>query len=362
MAIAKKIISALNGQIWCESDPQRGVEFYFTLPRSHELIDPRTQLLPASSTEIKASFERLRKDSQAFARLETHPLEVSLEAEVIKLLKSVGEPLKVLVVDDEAVYRNSLAALLNQSNDLKKPIVLSFAQNSKEALEAGRVGAALIILDVDLGVDLNNGYEVLRMLRSQGHWGVICIHSNRTSTEDYKIAVDAGADAVLPKPMSRTHFLKLLLQSAERAQLNGSLSAVPPETLPEFALLDDSNVILRAWQRKMAKHALVHVFSSPAEFWNYVASNEDFLSRLAFVVTDFYFAEGVMENGIAFAEKLKTQFRNPVLLCSNGDFSIESIGGIIDKVLPKTPLSWEELSVHLEVIKLARTNSEHEIQ
>jgi DNA-binding response OmpR family regulator len=70
--------------------------------------------------------------------------------------------------------------------------------------------------DVDLGVNSQNGHEVLKALRAQKFTGMVCIHSNRASPDDYKAAVDAGADAVLPKPMSRTHFLKLMLQAAQR--------------------------------------------------------------------------------------------------------------------------------------------------
>ena len=358
LAIAQKIVTAHGGKIWCESDAQRGVEFFFTLPCSNELIDQRPAPLTASSTEITATFERLRKTSNASGRVEADPFEVTLEKEIIKLAKAASTPIKVLVVDDEGVYRNSLASLITRSDDLMGHVALSFARNSHEALKALKASPALVVQDVDLGSASLNGYEVLRTIRSQGYEGVVCIHSNRTSPDDYKVAVEAGADAVLPKPMSRTHFLKLLLQAAERAHEQTPSASVEPQ-LPEFALLDDSKLTLRAWQRKMAKEAVVHVFVGPKEFHAHVKANKGFLEGLHCVVTDFYFAEGVLETGFTFAQDLRSVFAKPILLCSDGDFTSEMIEGHLDAVIPKEPVSWREIASKVATInsKNGRINS-----
>ena len=285
LAIAQKIITAHGGKIWCESDAQRGVEFFFTLPCADELCDARASPLPASSAVITTTFERLRKASNGGGRVEADPLEVTLEKEIIKLTKAAQKPLKILVVDDEGVYRNSLAALVNRSDDLKAHVALSFAKNSHEAIESAAASPALIIQDVDLGVNSQNGYEVLKALRAKGCGGVVCIHSNRTSPDDYKVAVEAGADAVLPKPMSRTHFLKLMVQALNREAENKPIPATMAPAIPEFAILDDSRLTLRAWTRKIGSNATVHTFEGPKEFWARVEENPDFLARLSFVLT-----------------------------------------------------------------------------
>lgn len=348
LAIAQKMVIAHGGKIWCESDPQRGVEFFFTLPRANERCDARATPLPPSSEVITASIERSRKVSRGDGRVEADPLEVTLEKEIIKLTKVAKGPLKILVVDDEGVYRNSLSALIIRSEDLKANVALSFARNSHEALEGVTSSTDLIIQDVDLGVNSINGYEVLKTLRAKGYVGVACIHSNRTTPDDYKVAVEAGADAVLPKPMSRTHFLKLLLQAAEQTHKNTNQASLTPR-LPEFAFLDDSRLIQMAWQMKMDKVALVHVFSSPKEFHAHVKANEDFLARLDFIVTDFYFAKGVLETGFTFAEHIRPIFHKPILLCSDGDFTPEMIRGRVDAVVSKEPIDWERLAPIVEL-------------
>ena len=351
LAIAQKIVIAHGGRIWCESDEQRGVEFFLTLPQDVEKTDTRPHSLPTSSAEIVAVFERLRGNSQSGSKVEVNPLEVTLEKEIIKRVQSSKDSLGILVVDDEGVYRNSIAALVNRSEDLKKHVNLSFAINFAQALEASKAAPALVIQDVDLGKDSLNGYEVLKSLRAGGFSGVVCIHSNRSLPEDYKVAVEAGADAVLPKPMSRTHFLKLMLQAAERAQAQKLEQKEVPVALPEFAILDDSKMILRAWKRKMAGVAVVHAFESPDEFRRHVALNDNFLPRLACVITDFYFDEGVLENGLMFADELRPQMTQPIFLCSDGEFSQDMVQGRVDKVISKDPVRWEVLSAHVKDAK-----------
>lgn len=44
------------------------------------------------------------------------------------------------------------------------------------------------------------------------------MHSNRFLADDNRAALDAGADTIVPKPMGREHFLKLILASLPDAE------------------------------------------------------------------------------------------------------------------------------------------------
>ena len=107
--------------------------------------------------------------------------------------------------------------------------------------------------------------------------------------------------------------------------------------------MDDSRLTLRAWTRKIGSNATVHTFEGPKEFWARVEENPDFLARLSFVLTDFYFAEGVIENGFGFAEELRKHFQKPILLCSDGEFTPEMIKGKVSGIVSKDPIPWDEL-------------------
>ena len=157
------------------------------------------------------------------------------------------------------------------------------------------------------------------------------------------MAVEAGADAVLPKPMSRAHFLKLIVQAINRETELKPIPAAVVALIPEFAILDDSRLTLRAWKRKIGSNAIVYTFESPKEFWTRVQENPDFLDRLSFVLTDFYFAEGVLENGFGFAEELRKHFQKPILLCSDGEFTPDLIKGKVSGIVSKDPIPWDEL-------------------
>ena len=220
LAISKKIVLAHGGKIWCESDQIKGTEFFFTLPLSASLSDPRVNRLPASSKEIAAMFESLRRSAMPGSPLAVpDELEVTLEKQVLQAVKKNSERiLRILIVDDEGVYRNSLASILNKPVELRNVTKVEFAHDAGQALSAisREPLTQLVVLDVDLGSQSVGGYEALLAMRNAGYQGVVCIHSNRSLPGDYRSAMDAGADAVLPKPMGRAHLLKLILQALER--------------------------------------------------------------------------------------------------------------------------------------------------
>jgi signal transduction histidine kinase/DNA-binding NarL/FixJ family response regulator len=344
LAIAQKIVRAHGGKIWCESEQGKGVEFYFTLPNSDESSNYTSENLPKSSMEIYKSFELLKKNTKIQQDTIKDPHEKNLENQIVNLAISFKKKPSILIVDDESVYRNALAALLTSSSELAKHIELHFAESPDEALRNfDAFKPCLVILDVDLGDPNCDGYSLLSILRNHIFQGTICIHSNRSLPEDYKKAITNGADAVLPKPMSRNHLLKILLQAFGRVPNETQEKNLVKFPLPEFAVIDDSKIVLRSWVRRNQGKAQVYVFESPNDFYEKVQSDIDFLSRLSCVLTDFYFAEGSLGNGLIFASELKKIYDKPIFLCSNGEFSEQEIEGCVNKVLGKEVLSWELL-------------------
>lgn len=221
LAIAKKIITEHGGKIWCESSPKapscrEKVEFFFTLPSSREGLSSDFIRLPQSSDEVLNTIENLRLRQNQVPVSIPFDNDLDIEKTLITQLKGSRRKLSILIIDDELVYRNALVAQLTRSLELSQNLVVNTATNEKDALAmTADFKPDILILDIDLGLSSKNGFEILRLLRSDGYQGFVCIHSNRSLPQDLKIAAEAGADAILPKPMSRAHFLKILSQQIE---------------------------------------------------------------------------------------------------------------------------------------------------
>ncbi len=217
LAIAQKIVNAHGGRIWCTSSrdvssSESCVEFHFTLPL---VFTPNstTSCLPKHSRDIEEALERMANiASDPSGSLDKN--EAELEKFISEMAKSLGRKIKVLAVDDESVYLNSISSHLRASADLVEFISVSTACNGENALLAATtIQPDLVVLDVDLGRDSLNGFEVAERLSFQKSAQLVCIHSNRILASDHRTALESGADAFLPKPMGRAQLLKLVLQS-----------------------------------------------------------------------------------------------------------------------------------------------------
>ncbi len=105
---------------------------------------------------------------------------------------------RILIVDDEAVGRKTLQALL-----IGHGYDLAFAEDGPEALtKAAELVPDLILLDVMMpGMD---GFEVCQRIKSDERWRhiPIILVTALDSKDDLVRGLDAGADDFLPKPVN----------------------------------------------------------------------------------------------------------------------------------------------------------------
>lgn len=211
LAIAHQFVAAHGGHIWCQSSRVEGevghVEFFFTLP-SGELAAFDAGTLPRDSAAAQ-QLSTLR--GGALRSEDDIGRTAQLEAAICVAVEKSGAPIKVVIVDDEAVYSSDLVALLRAGARTRDAVVPFVAGSDAElwAIMAGE-SPAVVVLDVDLGAESEGGFSLARELRRRGFQGTICLHSNRATAETYRAAIDAGADAFLPKPMTRSHLLGLI--------------------------------------------------------------------------------------------------------------------------------------------------------
>ena len=353
LAIAEKVVKAHGGRIWCESaktpeHPQGYVEFKFTLPIAAGQLTKTTARLPLHSTEITSAL--MTMDDAKPDQGSVDRSELTLEDEIIRSSVALGRPLRVLVVDDEAIYRSALAAYLGRTAELLAALEVVQANNDQAATAAvAEGGVDLVITDVDMGPDSLDGFELVAAMRSSGVQSMICVHSNRIVAADHKTAMIAGADAFLPKPVARAQLLRLVLQAAQASHQAAAVverqgAPAAPATKPEVLVVDDNIFVLEAWVDTLREDAVVHTFTSLEDLKDRLEADPEFAGRLLLAVTDMNL-DGSAGDGIdvgRLLKKYRPQLR--VLLSSDGIIPAGDLLGAIDLAIGKDPVGLAALS------------------
>ena len=385
LAITKKVIEAHEGRIWCVSDRTRGVQFCFTLP-AHETGSCPSMVLPSSSREIVEEYQQRTALSLSEDERRALEREKLLAGNLVAFRRAHRRRLRIWVIDDETIYAEGIRNLIKDAPWFEDNVeIVSLREESLvyEALAQGEPDAC--ICDIDLGAESPDGFAVTRELRRRGLRAIIYIHSNRSVPQDYRHAIEVGADAFLPKPMSRPHLVRLLDETIREcattpreveseAPVEGPVEAPveapaePPielpveapielpveepvaEARPLLVVVDDDVFMRKAWVRRVPD-ARVLAYRGPREFWlNHPADGAD-LANIDCLITDYHFGAGEAEPVEEFLRKLRaTAYRGPVILCSdNCDPTL--LTGWIDARMEKRPIPWREIRDMLERLR-----------
>ena len=292
LAIAKKIVEAHGGTIWCTSDQEAGTEFVFTIPCAiAKAIEP-VNLFDTAQGYFK---------TRPIQKIEQQP-EVSKEA-----LEAISHSSVTLAIaDDEAIYIDSLRGQIKKLSPNIPIVAYSTGIGLVESLASGK-HPSIIILDADFGSGNISGFESCKLLRHSGYKGIICIHSNRGRLEYQPLAIEAGADYFVPKPMSKADLVNVIESNLTRGEA--------PIVSKKILLFEDEAIFQRRWKSK-AKPKEVIAVRSWEEFIN-VHPGFDW-NQIDFVVMDLHLADG--ENGLEVAGKIKSVRPGiKIYLSSNAD-------------------------------------------
>ncbi|MCE1199433.1 MAG: PAS domain S-box protein [Marinilabiliales bacterium] len=167
LSIAKGLTTLMGGEIGVASAPGKGSRFYFTIPL--ERIEARA--------------------------VKNDPL--------VQFLHQSGG-LRILVVDDEPFNLEYMGALLKGRAEL-----VDFAVNGREAVEMTSRNTYDLVL-MDLKMPVMDGIEATIHIKSAFPGLAVVAQSAYTFPEERELALNAGCDDLLAKPISKKNILELL--------------------------------------------------------------------------------------------------------------------------------------------------------
>lgn len=183
LAISQRIIHTMGGDIWVESEPGQGSEFFFTLP-----------LRPALDSAGMPLSEPLEKPAQ------TAPLVATAMPQA-----------RILVAEDEAMIRHLVSTVLK-----RKGWEVVTATDGAEAMDRLEKGSFDLVL-MDIQMPQLDGMQVTRILRRKeaeiGRRTPVIALTAHAGEDDRRRFLRAGMDGRITKPIQISEFL----QTIERA-------------------------------------------------------------------------------------------------------------------------------------------------
>jgi two-component system nitrate/nitrite response regulator NarL len=159
--------------------------------------------------------------------------------------------IQVLIIDDHALFRDGLAALLKTESDLE---VVGTCATAKEALNFLRTSnPAVILLDFDLGPE--NAADFARQAKAGGFTGAILIVTAGVSDYEALQMVQAGVSGILHK-----HNPPVALCAAIRQVAGGGISMEQSYLKPLFRTIDQTRYSDGPHLTDRDKTILRHIF------------------------------------------------------------------------------------------------------
>lgn len=232
LAISKKIVNLHGGDIKVRNDKMGGTEFILTFPTLPGTLSLNKKEVIKHSREIKYESEK-----EAYEQMTQKIKQIKEE------ISHANKPLKILVADDEPLFRSSLRNMINGITELRDYIDVVEVSCGEEALELldnakKQNPFSYVISDIDMGEDNLDGFEFVKRFLSKYSNAKVVIHSNWNLPDTEIRSKEAGAVGFLKKPMTKLQFIDFLMTGVRR---NGA-QVIPLQVAREKKTFD-GNII-----------------------------------------------------------------------------------------------------------------------
>lgn len=125
-------------------------------------------------------------------------------------------PIQILVAEDTATGRQVIRNHLDHEG-----FEVTFAEDGAQAVAATQTRDFDVVL-MDIRMPVMDGLDAIRAIRAKessegkGRTPIVVVSAN-TDAEDVQIAMEAGADAHVGKPVSRMDVVNVVLEFASRS-------------------------------------------------------------------------------------------------------------------------------------------------
>ncbi|MDY6784022.1 MAG: ammonium transporter [Cyanobacteriota bacterium] len=208
LAVTRQLVQLHGGEIWAESEVEKGSRFMLTLP----VFEGEEGIEEEDAIAVFSRFQPLEEKEE----LATSPL-TSPNTEL--------NPFKVLIVDDEPL---NLQVLLNHL--ALEDYALTQASNGVETIAIIEAGFKPDLILLDVMMPNMTGYEVTQKLREQfpPNELPILLVTAKDRVADIVEGLSAGANDYLTKPIHKPELLARLKTHLNLSRLNNAYSYFVP--------------------------------------------------------------------------------------------------------------------------------------